>query len=244
MNRYYYDLHIHSCLSPCGDDDMTPNNIAGMGAVAGLQILALTDHNTCGNCPAFFDACKRYGIIPIAGMELTTTEDIHLVCLFEQLENAMRFDTYIYKHILPVENVPEIFGRQLFMDGEDNIIGEQNRLLLSATDIGIESAASLVHSYGGICYPAHVDRSANGIIAILGDFPEYLGFSACEFYDQTMYESYCKRYSAIKQCMTVCSSDAHNLGQIRDADSFFDLDDEPYSSTLVRQRLFERLLFH
>ena len=79
MNRYYYDLHIHSCLSPCGDDDNTPNNIAGMASLCGLNIVALTDHNTTANCPAFFEAAKRYGIIPIAGMELTTSEDIHIV---------------------------------------------------------------------------------------------------------------------------------------------------------------------
>ena len=78
----YYDLHIHSCLSPCGDDDMTPANIAGMGAVLDLKVMALTDHNSCGNCRSFFEACTHYGVIPIAGMELTTSEDIHLVCLF------------------------------------------------------------------------------------------------------------------------------------------------------------------
>ena len=78
MNKYYYDLHIHSCLSPCGDDDMTPANIAGMAALKGLQILALTDHNTVKNCPAFYKACRKHGIIPVAGMELTVSEDIHL----------------------------------------------------------------------------------------------------------------------------------------------------------------------
>ena len=82
MKDYYYDLHIHSCLSPCGDNDMTPNNIAGMGVVAKLDIMALTDHNTCLNCPAFFKAAENNGIVPVAGMELTTAEDIHLVCLF------------------------------------------------------------------------------------------------------------------------------------------------------------------
>ena len=92
MNRYYYDFHIHSCLSPCADNDMTPGNIAGMAALAGLQIVALTDHNSCRNCPAFFAAAKKYGIIPIAGMELTTAEDIHVVCLFERLDDALRFN--------------------------------------------------------------------------------------------------------------------------------------------------------
>ena len=86
MSRYYYDLHIHSCLSPCGDDDMTPANIAGMASLKGLTLLALTDHNSCRNCPAFFEACNAFGIVPVAGMELTTAEDIHLIVLFPTLE--------------------------------------------------------------------------------------------------------------------------------------------------------------
>lgn len=81
--KFYYDLHIHSILSPCGDDDNTPNNIAGMASLCGLNIIALTDHNSAKNCPAFFEAARKYGIIPVAGMELTTSEDIHVVCLFE-----------------------------------------------------------------------------------------------------------------------------------------------------------------
>lgn len=243
MNKYYYDLHTHSCLSPCGDNDMTPNNIAGMGALAGLQIMALTDHNTCGNCPAFFEACKRYGIIPVAGMELTTAEDIHIVCLFEQLADAMKFDSYVHPHILPMENKPEIFGEQLYMDGGDNVIREEKTLLISATDIGIEDAPALVKSFGGVCYPAHVDRSANGVIAMLGTFPDYIGFDMCEFHDIENYGEYKAKYPAIADCRTVCSSDAHYLTQIRDAENYFELDDEPYSGDLVRHNLFG-LLFN
>ena len=104
MNKYYYDLHIHSCLSPCGDDDMTPNNIAAMSALKGLQIVAITDHNSCKNCPAFFEACRKHGIIAVAGMELSTAEDIHLVCLFEELDDAMRFGEEIKNHLEMLKN--------------------------------------------------------------------------------------------------------------------------------------------
>ena len=93
--RYYYDLHLHSCLSSCGDDEATPDSIAGMGELNGLDIMALTDHNTAKNCPAFFKAAQRHGIIPLGGMELTTAEDIHMVCLFDKLDNAMSFGEYI-----------------------------------------------------------------------------------------------------------------------------------------------------
>ena len=171
MNRYYYDMHIHSCLSPCADDDNTPNNIAGMASLCGLNIVALTDHNSCKNCPAFFEACRRYGIIPIAGMELTTAEDIHVICLFEELENAMAFDEMLQKHRLLIKNRTDIFGNQFILDGEDNIIGEEEHFLSNATDISVENVPDLVSPYGGICYPAHIDRQANGIISVLGTFP-------------------------------------------------------------------------
>ena len=124
MNKYYYDLHIHSCLSPCGDNDSTPNNIAGMASLCGLNIVALTDHNTCKNCPAFFAAAKKYGIIPIAGMELTTAEDIHVVCLFEELSDAMRFDEFVESRRLLIKNRKDIFGNQLILDGDDEVVGE------------------------------------------------------------------------------------------------------------------------
>ena len=83
--KLYYDLHMHSCLSPCADDDMTPMNMAGMGMLKGLSVMALTDHNSCRNCPAFFKACEGYGVVPIAGMELSTAEDVHMVVLFPTL---------------------------------------------------------------------------------------------------------------------------------------------------------------
>ena len=148
MSKYYYDFHIHSCLSPCADDDMTPGNIAGMATLKGLNILALTDHNSCKNCPAFFKACKDYGIIPIAGMELSTAEDIHIVCLFEELDAAMAFDKIIESHLMPIKNKPEIFGNQLIINECDEITGCEEKLLISSTDLPIEDAIKLAREYG------------------------------------------------------------------------------------------------
>ena len=133
MSRYFYDLHVHSCLSPCGDDDMTPANIAGMASVKGLGIVALTDHNSTKNCPAFFKACRSHGIVPIAGMELTTLEDVHLVCLFPDLDSAMDFNVEVEKRRAAIVNRPEIFGYQYIMDHEDNVLAEEANLLLYAT---------------------------------------------------------------------------------------------------------------
>lgn len=241
MTKYFYDLHIHSCLSPCGDDDMTPNNIAGMAAIKGLNVLALTDHNTSKNCPAFFEACKRQGIIPIAGMELSTEEDIHLVCLFEELEDAMKFDAVIEEHLLPIDNRPEIFGEQLILNEDDEPIGEVKKLLISPTDLPIEEAIKIARSYGAHVHPAHIDRETNGILAVLGDIPPEYDFKVFELRERENAE---KIYATVEELnsknILVCS-DAHQLWNISEAENSLLIDDEPYSSRLVRKRIFEML---
>ena len=244
MTKYYYDLHVHSCLSPCADDDMTPNNIAGMATLKGLQIVALTDHNSCKNCPAFFEACKRQGIIPIAGMELSTAEDIHLVCLFEDLADAMRFDTEIHSKLMNVKNRPEIFGNQLVLDGNDEIIATEDKLLISATEMWIADAVKLARQYGAHVHPAHIDRESNGILSILGDIPREYGFDCLEFNNLENVEDINVKYPDTRGALTVVSSDAHHLWDINEADNYVMLDDEPYSSSLVRKRLFEYLNGH
>lgn len=238
MNKYYYDLHIHSCLSPCGDNDMTPNNIAGMAALNGLNIVALTDHNTTKNCPAFFKACKKYGLIPVPGIEMTTAEDVHVVALFPSLEDAMTFNSEYEKHRILIKNKVEIFGEQLILDEEDNVVGSDEYLLLNATDLSIEDAAALARNYGAAVFPAHIDRDENGVIAMLGDIPAEANFTAIEFRDGGKAEEYIERYS-LQDKLILCDSDAHYLWNINEAKNSLMLDDEPYSSDLVRRRLID-----
>lgn len=241
MNRYYYDFHIHSCLSPCADNDMTPANIAGMATLAGLNIVALTDHNTTKNCLAFFKAAKQNGIIAVAGMELTTAEDIHIVCLFEKLSEALSFGEEIEKHRIRIKNRPDIFGDQLIVDEEDNIIGTDEDLLSNATDIPYDDVPKLVKNFNGICFPAHIDREANGVIATLGTFPQEPHFNIAEFHNEEVREEYIAKYPILKDKLLTIGSDAHFLWDIRDKSAYFDLDDEPFSSDRVRQSLFELL---
>ncbi|MBR5113466.1 MAG: PHP domain-containing protein [Clostridia bacterium] len=238
--NYFYDFHIHSCLSPCADDDNTPNNIAGMASLCGLNIIALTDHNSCRNCPAFFEAAKRYSVTPVAGMELTTSEDIHVICLFENLEDALCFNDETDRHRILIPNKTEIFGNQLILDGEDNTVGEEKYFLTNATDISIENAPALVEKYGGICYPAHIDRPANGIIATLGVFPETPHFDIVEFASERNIPEYTEKYS-LEGKRTVIGSDAHRLTDMRDGVHFFELDCKPGDDAVIRQKLFELL---
>lgn len=240
MSRYYYDLHIHSCLSPCGDNDNTPNNIVGMGVLAGLQIMALTDHNTCRNCPAFFEAAKKQGIIPVPGMELTTAEDIHMVCLFPTLEAAMDFDREIQTRRVLIPNRTDIFGDQYVMDAQDEIVDIEPHLLSNATTVSVEEAPALTARFGGVCYPAHIDRQANGIIATLGFLPPDMHFPTVELHDGEKEAEYRQQHIA-DTTRVVVGSDAHVLWDIRDKDAWLDIPDEPYSSALVRVNLIEML---
>lgn len=239
MKRYFYDLHVHSCLSPCGDDDNTPNNIAGMAKLCGINILALTDHNSSKNCPAFFKACEKYEIIPIAGMELTTSEDIHVVCLFERLEDAMAFDSYIDSSRIKIKNKPEFFGNQFILDEEDKPICEVEHLLINATTVSIADAYEIVSRYGGVCYPAHIDRESNGIISVLGTLPEDCTFGYYELHDKENIQKYSDLYG-IEADRFLVSSDAHNLTDIRDGENYFTLEDN-LDNDEIKKRLFEML---
>ena len=220
---------------------MTPNNIAGMAAIKGLNVLALTDHNTAKNCPAFFEACRRQGIIPIAGIELSTEEDIHLVCLFEELDDAMRFDAALEEHLLPIDNRPEIFGEQLILNADDEPIGEVQKLLISPTDLPIDEAIKLARSYGAHVHPAHIDRESNGIIAILGDIPSEYVFKIFEMRDRSNAERIMGTVEELNGKNILVCSDAHQLWNISEAENSFLIDDEPYSSRLVRKRIFDML---
>ncbi len=234
MRTLRYDLHLHSCLSPCGDMDMTPCNIAGMSHLNELELVALTDHNTVDNCPAFFAACAEYGIVPVAGMELTTAEDIHLLCIFETLEQAMRFGEEVHPHRMRIKNRVDVFGEQPIMNEHDEKIGEDPFFLPAATDLDLSAAAELVESLGGVCWPAHIDRDANGLLAVLGAFPPEPEFRIAELREA-------KNRDLAEGRAVVLSSDAHRLWEIGDAGGSITLDVEGKDPAAVRNALFRKL---
>lgn len=214
MIPLFYDLHIHSCLSPCGDDDMTPANIAGMAAVKGLDVIALTDHNSCRNCPAAIYHGEKHGVTVIPGMELTTREEVHVICLFPTLENALAFDSLVYKELMPFPNREDIFGKQQIMDPTDRVIGTVENLLINATSIPFDDVFSLTASYGGIAYPAHVDKASNSLLSNLGFVPPDSTFACAEFHDFENLHRIKKEHPYFEGCRAICCSDAHYLEDI------------------------------
>jgi len=162
------DLHNHSCLSPCGSLDLSPKRLLELGAARGVKIMALTDHNSSLNCPAFAKLSHKYGIIPIFGMEATTSEEVHVLCLFTSLEASMAFNDYAYSILTPFLNNPEKTGDQVYVDEDDNIEGEVEYYLINPLDISIDNIGAKVIEYGGIVIPAHVDRPAFSMTSQLG----------------------------------------------------------------------------
>lgn len=212
----FYDLHIHSCLSPCGDDDMTPANIAGMAMVKGLDLIALTDHNSCRNCPALLAAAEEYGILALPGIEVTTSEEVHAVCLFETLEAALDFDSYVYGKLMKFPNREEIFGKQQIYDCNDQVQATEPNLLINATEISFQELWDLAASFDGVMFPAHVDKSANSLIANLGFIPPDSRFATAEVKDLGKLHGLKKEHPYLEGCRIISNSDAHYLEHINE----------------------------
>lgn len=162
------DLHNHSCLSPCGSLDMSPRLIASRARERGVRLLALTDHNSSLNCPAFAAACRAEGILPVFGMEATVQEELHVLCLFGSLEAALAFSNDWYALLPPIPNDPARLGDQVFVDEEESIVGEVETYLGVAAEVPLDELGPKVAAYGGITVPAHVDRAAFSMTSQLG----------------------------------------------------------------------------
>lgn len=230
--RIYIDFHIHTALSPCADNDMTPNNIVNMAKLKKLDAIAITDHNSCDNSEACIKAGKKIDILVIPGMEIQTKEEVHALCLFRELESAFVFQKYVYNLLPPIKNKPEIFGDQYIYNYEDKIIGINERMLLSSVDISFNEACYIVKELGGAFIPAHVDRGSYSIISNLGFIPDYIPIKTVEY---SKYEDFKKlrdlniissSYKSIK------SSDAHYLWNILERESFIDIDEFTISNII------------
>lgn len=244
MSIYLCDLHIHSCLSPCGDDDMTPGNIVGMAHINNLQIVALTDHNSVKNCPSFFKFADEYGITPIPGMEITTNEDIHAICLFRDLESAMDFGSLVDNKRFKMKNDVNIFGHQYLIDENDQIYSEEEHLLINASGLSLDDVYDEVINRNGVCYPAHIDKSSNGIISMLGTFPPTPHFSAFELNKLSSLYDMQSEFPILSErnLIHVASSDAHYLNEISENGFPVSVPDELKSSNEIRNYLIDYLL--
>ena len=227
MDKVAIDLHVHSILSPCGEEEMTPNNIVNMALIKELDFIAVTDHNSAKNLPAVMAVAKKLGegLCVLPGIEVTTKEEAHVLAYLPTLAAAMALDQIIYDHLPEVMNEKELFGPQYIMDENDKIIGEVDKLLISATDIGVNQLWELITNLGGVMVPAHIDRNSYSLIASLGFIPLDLDIKTCEISKIETVESVLKKFRFFKEYQFIHGSDAHQLEDIAEREYFLELPD-------------------
>lgn len=213
---------------------MTVNNLLNMAVLKELNLIALTDHNSCKNAPALLKAAQDAPITVLPGMELTTSEEIHVVCLFSTLDAAMEFDAYVWQRLPDIKNKVEIFGDQLILDAQDQIVGQEEKLLVNATTISIAEVPALMRTFGGLCFPAHIDRNSYSILSNLGFIPPEYGFHTVEVAKPEVFFANGNNLS-IKECYTVLtSSDAHYLQDISEREHGIHLDTADFAGLAAR----------
>lgn len=193
---------------------MTPANIVMMAVLKGLDVIAITDHNSCRNCKVAMELGKEQGLIVIPGMELTTAEEVHVVCLFQAIEDAMAFDSYVYDKLIKIKNREEIFGNQLVVDCEEQVRYREEYLLINATTIGFSDVYDIISQYNGVMIPAHIDKNSNSVISNLGFLPPDSRFSSVEMVNPLQYDVLFKGNPYLSRCLLITDSDAHTLGAI------------------------------
>jgi len=221
--KCYYDFHIHTALSPCGDEDMTPNNIVNMAIIKGLDAIAITDHNSAKNVLSCINCAKDTPLTVIPGMEIETSEEVHMVALFDNVEALMKLDEIVSKNMPAIKNRVDIFGEQILLDENDERVGTLENLLVTASFLDVESAVETVRSLGGVIIPAHIDKDSYSIVSNLGFVPEELKFSTVEIKKPEKI-NFLSLTNRIDKFLVLHNSDAHFLWDIHEKDYFIDVE--------------------
>lgn len=221
MNLYRADLHIHTCLSPCGDLEMSPRNIIHTATQKGLDMIAITDHNSTRNVKTCLEIAREKNIFVIPGCEINTQEEVHCLAYFPDLEAMSEFQKYLDRKLPEIENDPDLFGYQVAVDEDDRIIFEEKRSLFLGIRDDIENVANQVHALGGIFVPAHIDRLKNSIFSQLGFIPFDLKYDALEISKRHSVPEFLKMHPELLNIRILRNSDAHQLDDIGTLTTFF-----------------------
>lgn len=179
MRKVRADLHLHTCLSPCGDNQMQAVAIIEHAKKAGLDMIGICDHNSAENVSAMMKAGKRQGLAVIPGVEVTSREEVHILGLFNTEQDLMSLQDIIYEN-LPGQNDEGAFGPQLIMDEYGIVVGQNSRLLIGATILTLEQIIDAIHQFAGLAIASHVDRERFSLIGQLGFIPKGLKLDAVE----------------------------------------------------------------
>jgi len=230
--RARVDFHIHSCLSPCASLEMSPGAIVAEAKSAGLDCIALTDHGCVENLPAFHAACAEAGMPCLYGLEATSYEEVHTLCLFDQLEPAMEFGRKIYQSIIDFPNDPDRFGEQPIVTLDDEVTGFAEKLLFAATTISFFNLVPMALEAGALCIPSHIDRDYLGAISQLGFLPD-LPYDALEV-------TLPNPPPGAEKWPVVRFSDAHYLDHI--GRRFTEIETEAFTVSALREAFQKQLL--
>jgi PHP family Zn ribbon phosphoesterase len=206
LRPFKADLHVHTCLSPCTELDMSPKGILTAANKKEIDIIGICDHNSSENSQAVMNAAKRMNISVIPGLEVTSQEEVHVLALFDQIESALKLQEHVYEN-LPGENDEKAFGMQVMVNENEEVLGFNNKLLIGATTIPLEEIIQVIHSFEGIAIASHIDRESFSIIGQLGFIPDNLELDAIEISPAITFEEAKKRYAY--NFPITCSSDAH-----------------------------------
>lgn len=209
LRNFHADLHIHSCLSPCAEIEMTPKNIVDIALKKGLDIIAVTDHNSAENVEVTKEIAKGTGLTVFAGMEVTSSEEVHILALFENTYSALRMQDFVYKNLQAGENDERLYGHQLVVNEKDEIIGFNKRLLITATLLTAHSILGLISSVGGLSFASHIDREGFSVLSQLGFIPGDLRFDALEMSKNMNRDKAEERFKGLNMFPWVSFSDAH-----------------------------------
>ncbi len=220
--KFFYDFHIHSDLSPCGDKDMTPNNMVNMAYIKGLNMIAVTDHNTIENYKAIEKIAQGLGILVVPGIEINTKEEVHILSYFKDYKSAKAVSDLIYESLPNIFNKSDIFGEQNIYNENDEIIGRLDKLLISASKYSIGEICTIVNKYNGVIVPAHINKKSNGILGVLGFFPTDINFEFIEI--SKSHELGERNKKMVMNYKKLVSSDAHILENISEPINYINLE--------------------
>ncbi len=213
MKTYRADLHVHTVLSPCADVEMIPPLIVQEALEKGISLIAITDHNATANIEAVQKAAAESGLVVLPGMDLQTKEEVHVVCLFDSLDQAQELQGIVDKVLPEIRNQADHFGEQFIVDETGDFISSEERLLLTSADITLRDAWKEVMRIGGLFVPAHVNRQAFGLIANLGFVPEDISIEALEISRHITPEEAAKKFPQIGGYPLIQNGDVHRLNE-------------------------------
>jgi PHP family Zn ribbon phosphoesterase len=222
LKKFKTDIHIHSCLSPCGDWNMSPKRIIEKSSEVGLDLIAICDHNAVENAEVAIAEGKKKGVHVLPGLEICSKEEVHILALFDGMGPALEMQRHVYSN-LPGKNNPEVFGFQVVANERDEVLGENPRLLIGATLLGLHGIVEKTHVLGGLCLCCHVDRPAYGIINQLGFIPPDLAIDGVEVSHRVKLADARKAVPGIAELPCITTSDAHFLDDIGKVWTVFEL---------------------